>query len=134
MISSKNRLVNERFFDAYVLFDDMLAQKYKVEEDGVKKYMEKMKECYTEAKDHIPEWDDTFKRLNHIRNRYISLKDGKVAFEHFQGKDEDVVWMQVFKEKMEAEADVLAKYSKIDFSKKNNDKGFLGKLMKIFKG
>ncbi|SDB56134.1 hypothetical protein SAMN02910298_02894 [Pseudobutyrivibrio sp. YE44] len=132
MLSSKNRVVNERFFDAYVLFDDMLAQKFGVEEDGVKKYMEKMKDCYTEAREHIPEWDDTFKRMQHIRTRFTHLKDGKVAFEHFQGKDEDVVWMQVFKEKLDAEADVLSKYSKIDFSKKKNEKGFLGKLKKLF--
>lgn len=133
MLSTKNRIVNERFFDAYILFDDTLAQKYKVEEDGVKKYMEKMKECYTEAKDHIPEWDDTFKRLNHIRTRYIALKDGKVAFEHFQGKDEDVVWMSVFQEKLDAEADVLSKYAKIDFASKKKKQGFFGKLFGFFK-
>ena len=129
MLSTKNRLTNERFYDAFILFDDMLAQKYNIEEEGVKKYMEKMKECYTEARDLIPEWDDTFKRLTHIRNRFISLKDGKVAFEHFQGKDEDVVWMQVFQEKLDAQADVLSKYAKIDFAKKNNNKG-----LKMFKG
>ena len=133
MLSSKNRIVNERFYDAYILFDDMLAQRFKLEEGGVVKYMDKMKECYTEAREHIPEWDDTFKRLQHLQVRFNSLKDGKVAFEHFQGKDEDVVWMSVFKEKMDAEADVLSKYSKIDFSKKKKDKGFFGKLLGIFK-
>lgn len=133
MLSSKNRIVNERFYDAYILFDDMLAQRFKLEEGGVGKYMAKMKECYTEAREHIPEWDDTFKRLQHLQARFNSLKDGKVAFEHFQGKDEDVVWMSVFKEKMDAEADVLSKYSKIDFSKKKKDEGFFGKLLGIFK-
>ena len=133
MLSSKNRIVNERFYDAYILFDDMLAQRFKLEEGGVVKYMAKMKECYTEAREHIPEWDDTFKRLQHLQVRFNSLKDGKVAFEHFQGKDEDVVWMSVFKEKMDAEADVLSKYSKIDFSKKKKDEGFFGKLLGIFK-
>ena len=133
MLSSKNRIVNERFYDAYILFDDMLAQRFKLEEGGVVKYMAKMKECYTEAREHIPEWDDTFKRLQHLQVRFNSLKDGKVAFEHFQGKDEDVVWMSVFKEKMDAEADVLSKYSKIDFSKKKRDEGFFGKLLGIFK-
>ena len=133
MLSTKNRLVNERFYDAFILFDDILAQKYGLEENGVKKYMEKMKECYTEAREMIPEWDDTFKRLNHILNRFTQLKDGKVAFEHFQGKDEDVVWMQVFNEKLEAEADVLSKYSRLSFEKKKKKQGFIGKLMNLFK-
>ena len=133
MSSTSNRVVNERFYDAYILFDEMLAQRFKLEEGGVAKYMAKMKECYTEAREHIPEWDDTYKRLNHLQSRFNSLKDGKTAFEHFQGKDEDVVWMSVFKEKMDAEADVLSKYSKIDFSKKNKNQGFLGKLFGLFK-
>ena len=133
MLSTKNRIVNERFYDAYILFDDMLAQRFKLEEGGVTKYMAKMKECYTEAREHIPEWDDTFKRLQHLQARFNSLKEGEVAFEHFQGKDEDVVWMSVFKEKMDAEADVLSKYSKIDFSKKKKNEGFFGKLFGLFK-
>jgi hypothetical protein len=132
MSSTKNRKVNERFYDYYKYFDEIVGELFGAEEDGVKRYLDKMKESYTEARDIIPEWDITYERLEHIRQRFMRLRDGDVAFEHFQGKDEDVVWMQVFQEKMDAKADPLAKYAKIDFSSKQGGHSFWDKVKAIF--
>ncbi len=132
MANSKAREINERFFDAYTLFDERLCEKFHVEEDGVKHYLAKMKEAVVEAREALPEWDATFNRLMALRKRYNTLKEGGAAFNDFQGKDEDVVWMQVFTEKLEAEADPLAKYSKLSFTYKTRNKGFWEKVKEFF--
>ena len=131
-MGTKPKVFNERFYDEYKYFDEILCERLKVEEDGVPAYLRKMKECYIEAKDAIPEWDVTFERLKSIRERYTNLKNDINVFKHFQGKDEDVVWMNVFKEKLDADADPLSKYSRMDFSKKKKNKGILAKLFGAF--
>ncbi|QFJ56335.1 DUF6548 family protein [Pseudobutyrivibrio xylanivorans] len=131
MGSEKNRVINERFYDAYLDFDEVLCGRLNVKEDGVKKYQIKMKECYTEARDVIPEWDVVYARLKAIRARHQNLTQGTAKFDEFQGKDEDVVWMQIFCEKLDADADPLSKYSKYSFEKRKH-KGFFAKLMEAF--
>lgn len=116
MGSSESRRRNERFFDAYSEFDEVLCEFCGAEEDGVLSYLNKMKEGVTEARDLIAEWDGCFLRLTSLRKRYIGLKQGGMAFDDFQGKDEDVVWMQVFRQKLEAKADPLSKYNRMDFN------------------
>lgn len=128
MANKAARRSNERFFDAYIGFDENLCERFGVEEDGVRTYMLKMKECYLEARDAITEWDITYTRLGNMRKRYQDLNNGGATFDDFQGKDEDVVWMQVFREKLDAQVDPLSKYSRMDFSKKNKKKGLLAKL------
>lgn len=132
MATTKTRKINERFYDAYQDFDDVLCEQLGVESDGVKAYRMKMKECWYEAKEAIPEWENMDQRLNAIRERYTVLKEGKSTFDDFHGKDEDVVWMQIFLERLEAKADPLAKYSKLSFERKNKNKGFLQRLRNLF--
>ncbi len=124
-----NKLLNKRFYESYSDFDYYICEKYKFAEDGVGKYMKKMKECYLEAKEAIPEWEVTYDRLEHLHTRFHRLKNSESEFTDFQGKDEDVVWMQVFYEKLDAGADPLAKYSKLSFDKKK-DNGLIGAIKK----
>lgn len=132
MGNSNARKSNERFFDAYVEFDELLCERFNLEEDAVHHYLVKMKEAVVEAREAIPEWDSTYLRLNALRKRYITLKDGDNTFDDFHGKDEDVVWMQVFSEKLEADADPLSKYSRMSFTYKTKGKSFWQKLLELF--
>ncbi len=131
MRNSDSRRRNERFYDAYLDFDEVLCEYCGVEDDGVQAYRNRMKECVTEAREAIAEWDQTFNRLHSIRERYIKLKNGG-DFDDFHGKDEDVVWMQVFFEKLDAKADPLAKYSRMDFKYKTRSVSFWDKLKGMF--
>ena len=132
MGNSKTRQVNERFFEAYKEFDDMLSMLYGVEKDGVGHYIDKMKEAVTEVKEAIPEWEATFLRLNRIRSRYLSLKSN-AGFDDFQGKDEDIVWIQVFCERLDAEADPLSKYAKMSFTYKERKKSLWQRILEAVK-
>ena len=72
-------------------------------------------------------------RLEVIRERYQILKQGKSKFDDVHGKDEDVVWIQIFRERLDAKADPLAKYSKLSFEKKKKNQGFFQRLANLFK-
>ncbi len=133
MATTKARRTNERFYDAYLDFDDQLCELLGVEKDGVQAYRMRMKEAWYEAKELIPEWESIDQRLEVIRERYQVLKQGKSKFDDVHGKDEDVVWIQIFRERLDAQADPLAKYSKLSFEKKKKDKGIFQKLGKLFK-
>ena len=124
-----NRTHNERFFDEYAYFDQVLAERFNIESGGVEHYIKKMKECVVEARDVIPEFDTTLARFLKMKDRYSKLDEGHTSFEEFQGKDEDVVWISVFMQKLDADADPLSKYAKIDFKKKKTkNKSFMDKL------
>lgn len=133
MDTTKARRTNERFYDAYLDFDEQLCNLMGVEKDGVQAYRMRMKEAWYEAKEIIPEWESIDQRLEVIRERYQILKQGKSKFDDVHGKDEDVVWIQIFRERLDAKADPLAKYSKISFEKKNKKIGFFQKLSNLFK-
>ncbi len=133
MARSKTRKINERFYDAYQDFDYVLCEYLGVKEDGVQVYRNRMKEAVLEAREVIPEWDSINLRLEAIRNRYQVLKQGTEHFDDFQGKDEDVVWMQVFCERLDAQADPLAKYAKMDFKYKRRSRGFWQKVVDMFR-
>lgn len=133
MATTKARRTNERFYDAYLDFDDQLCELMGVEKDGVQAYRMRMKEAWYEAKELIPEWESIDQRLEVIRERYQILKQGKSKFDDVHGKDEDVVWIQIFRERLEAKADPLSKYSKLSFEKKKKNKGFFQRLANLFK-
>ncbi len=134
MGSIKSRMHNERFYDAYRYFDRVLADYLDVDENGVNTYLIKMKEAVVEAREVINEWDVTYERLVKIRTRYNNLDKQHTSFDDFQGKDEDVVWMTVFMEKLDAKADPLGKYSTMEFTykKRSTNKSFLDKLKDMF--
>lgn len=133
MATTKARRTNERFYDAYLDFDDQLCELMGVEKDGVQAYRMRMKEAWYEAKELIPEWESIDQRLEVIRERYQILKQGKSKFDDVHGKDEDVVWIQIFRERLDAKADPLAKYSKLSFEKKKKNQGFFQRLANLFK-
>ena len=132
MAKSKFRRTNEKFFDEYKFFDQFLCERYNYEENGVSNYLAKMKESYIEAKDAIHEWDVTYERLTAIKKRFDGLENNETSFDDFQGKDEDVVWMQVFCEKLDANADPLSKYKTLKFTYKKRPKTFWQKLKDMF--
>ncbi len=134
MGSIKSRMHNERFYDAYRYFDRVLADYLDVDENGVNTYLIKMKEAVVEAREVINEWDVTYERLVKIRTRYNNLDKQHTSFDDFQGKDEDVVWMTVFMEKLDAKADPLGKYSTMEFTYKTRgtNKSFFDKLRDMF--
>ncbi len=125
------RRINERFMEAYIDFDEILCERFNIEKDGAHFYLVKMKEAVLEAREAIPEYDITYDRLKAIRNRYLALKQGGAVIDDFQGKDEDVVWMQVFEEKLDADADPLSKYSRMTFNYRQ--KGFWERLIEVFR-
>ena len=88
-----------------------------------------MKEAVTEAREAIPKWDVTYQRLKNIKKRSDGLKSQELTFDDFQGKDEDVVWMNIFCEKMDANADPLSKYSTMSFTYKRRSKTLLQRIM-----
>lgn len=132
MGTSNTRKRNERFYDEYNYFDNLICRRFNIEEHGVSEYLKRMKEAVTEAREAIPEWDITRNRLTNIQKRHADLKTNEEAFEDFQGKDEDVVWMQVFSEKLEANADPLSKYSTMKFSYKTRRKSLWQRIMELF--
>lgn len=132
MAQSTTRKINERFYDEYKVFDMILCERFNIEEHGVSTYMKKMKEAVTEAREAIPEWDVTYNRLEHIQKRHAGLKTSDLSFDDFQGKDEDVVWMQVFCEKLDANADPLSKYSTMEFKYKTRKKTLWQRIMEMF--
>ncbi len=133
MATTKARRTNERFYDAYLDFDDQLCELMGVEKDGVQAYRMRMKEAWYEAKELIPEWESIDQRMELIRERYQILKQGKSKFDDVHGKDEDVVWIQIFRERLDAKADPLSKYSKLSFEKKKRNQGFFQRLANLFK-
>ncbi|MBE5909858.1 DUF6548 family protein [Pseudobutyrivibrio sp.] len=132
MGTSNTRKINERFYDEYNYFDKVLCERLNIEEHGVSGYLAKMKEAVIEAREVIPEWDVTRNRLTNIQKRHADLKQNDEYFEDFQGKDEDVVWMQVFCEKLEANADPLSKYSTMKFSYKTRKKSLWQRIVELF--
>ncbi|MBP5324835.1 MAG: hypothetical protein J6Y86_05000 [Pseudobutyrivibrio sp.] len=128
-IKGQTRKINERFFDEYKIFDEMLCERFNVPEHGVTEYIKRMKEAVTEAREAIPEWDVTYQRLINIKKRSDGLKNQELTFDDFQGKDEDVVWMNIFCEKMDANADPLSKYSTMSFTYKRRSKSLLQRIM-----
>ena len=133
MATTKARRTNERFYDAYLDFDDQLCELMGVEKDGVQAYRMRMKEAWYEAKELIPEWESIDQRMELIRERYQILKQGKSKFDDVHGKDEDVVWIQIFRERLDAKADPLSKYSKLSFEQKKRNQGFFQRLANLFK-
>jgi|GEM_PF-2314226 len=132
MVNSKFRRTNEKFFDEYRIFDEIMCERWNYDEDGVGKYLEKMKDSYIEAKDAINEWDTTYQRLTAIKKRFDDLDNNETSFDDFQGKDEDVVWMQVFCEKLDANADPLSKYKTLKFTYKKRPKSLWQKIKDMF--
>ena len=57
-----NRIVNENFYDEYQYFDSVLAKRFKIEENGVVKYIKEMKNAVIDVRDVLPEWDPTSAR------------------------------------------------------------------------
>lgn len=133
MTTTKTRKINERFYDVYSDFDEHLCQLLDVDDDGVQAYRMRMKEAWYEAKEAIPEWETIDKRLENIRERYLILKKGGSRFDDFHGKDEDVVWMKIFKERLDAKADPLSKYSRLNFGNKKRNKSFFQRLVDLLK-
>ena len=128
----KNRIINENFYDEYSFFDDYLADYLGVEENGVTEYIKRMKLCIYEVKDVLPEWMPTIERFEKIKARFESLDNAVASFDDFQGKDEDVVWMRILMEKIEAGADPLTKYSKLKFTFKKRKKSLLQRFFSLF--
>lgn len=128
----KNRITNENFYDEYSFFDDYLADYLGVEENGVTEYIKRMKLCIYEVKDVLPEWMPTIERFEKIKARFESLDNAVASFDDFQGKDEDVVWMRILMEKIEAGADPLTKYSKLKFTFKKRKKSLLQRFFSLF--
>lgn len=126
------RKTNERFYDEYKIFDQMLCERFNIEEHGVSTYMKRMKEAVVEAREAIPEWDFTYERMERLQKRHAGLKSADISFEDFQGKDEDVVWMHVFTEKLDANADPLSKYSTMEFKYKTRKKTLWQRIMEMF--
>ena len=91
-----------------------------------------MKEAIYEVKDVLPEWMPSIARFEKIKARFESLDNAQVSFDDFQGKDEDVVWMRILMEKIEAGADPLAKYSKLKFTFKKRKKSLLQRFFSLF--
>ena len=129
---SNNRIVNQNFYDEYKYFDEFLANYLNVEENGVDEYIKRMKLAIYEVKDVLPEWMPTIARLEKMKTRFLSLDDAKVSFDDFQGKDEDVVWIRIFLEKIEQKADPLEKYSKLKFTFKKRKKSLLQRFFGLF--
>ncbi|MBE5912807.1 hypothetical protein SAMN02910377_02338 [Pseudobutyrivibrio ruminis] len=127
-----NRIVNENFYDEYQYFDSVLAKRFKIEENGVVRYIKEMKNAVIDVRDVLPEWDPTIARLQKMKVRYDSLDNAESSFDDFQGKDEDVVWIKVFLTKLESHADPLSKYSKLEFTYKKRKKSFFQKLKALF--
>ncbi|MBP3727953.1 MAG: hypothetical protein IJJ59_11825 [Pseudobutyrivibrio sp.] len=128
----KNRITNENFYDEYCFFDDYLADYLNVDENGVTEYIKRMKEAIYEVKDVLPEWMPSIARFEKIKARFESLDNAQVSFDDFQGKDEDVVWMRILMEKIEAGADPLTKYSKLKFTFKKRKKSLLQRFFSLF--
>ena len=128
----KNRITNENFYDEYCFFDDYLADYLNVDENGVTEYIKRMKEAIYEVKDVLPEWMRSIARFEKIKARFESLDNAQVSFDDFQGKDEDVVWMRILMEKIEAGADPLTKYSKLKFTFKKRKKSLLQRFFSLF--
>ena len=76
--------INEKFFDEYRIFDEIMCERWNYDEDGVGKYLEKMKDSYIEAKDAINEWDTTYQRLTAIKKRFDDLENNETSFDDFQ--------------------------------------------------
>jgi len=133
-MATNNRRRNENFYDEYRYFDLKLCKKYGIEEDGVGKYMDLMKHAVVEAREQIPEWDSIYERLAYIKKRYYSLENAELSFDEFQGKDEDVVWMRIFMEKIDSMADPLYKYSQMTFIYKKRRKTLLQRISNFLKG
>lgn len=129
---SNNRIVNKNFYDEYKYFDEYLASYLNVEENGVDEYIKRMKHAIYEVKDVLPEWMPTIARLEKMKTRFLSLDDAEVSFDDFQGKDEDVVWIRIFLEKIEQKADPLEKYSKLKFTFKKRKKSLLQRFLGLF--
>ena len=133
MATTKARRTNERFYDAYLDFDDQLCELMGVEKDGVQAYRMRMKEAWYEAKELIPEWESIDQRLEVIRERYQILKQGKSKFDDVHGKDEDVVWIRIFISKIESKADPLSKYKNLNFTYKKRKKSLIQIILDMFK-
>ncbi|SFI15839.1 hypothetical protein SAMN04487830_12628 [Pseudobutyrivibrio sp. OR37] len=129
---SNNRITNQNFYDEYKYFDEFLAEHLHVEENGVDEYVKKMKHAIYEVKDVLPEWMPTIERLEKMKARFLSLDGAKVSFDDFQGKDEDVVWIRIFLEKIDQKADPLEKYSKLKFTFKKRKKSLLQRFFGLF--
>ncbi len=131
---TNNRITNHNFFDEYEFFDALLAESFKVENDGIQTYINKMKEGNIEASERIPEWNNTIARLEHLKKRYEALKNAESSFDDYQGKDEDVVWIRIFITKLNSKADPLSKYSQLVFYYKKRKKSWLQILSDFFNG
>lgn len=129
---SKNRITNQNFYDEYAYFDTFLAEYLNVEENGVDEYIKRMKLAVIDVRDVLPEWDATIARLEKMKTRYTGLNTAEHSFDDFQGKDEDVVYIRIFLEKISSDADPLSKYSKLKFTYKKRKKSLLQKLRDIF--
>ena len=129
---SKNRITNQNFYDEYAYFNAFLAEYLNVEENGVDEYIKRMKLAVIDVRDVLPEWDATIERLEKMKTRYTGLNTADHSFDDFQGKDEDVVYIRIFLEKISKDADPLSKYSKLKFTYKKRKKSLLQKLRDIF--
>ncbi len=129
---SNNRITNKNFYDEYKYFDEFLAEHLHVEENGVDEYVKKMKHAIYEVKDVLPEWMPTIERLEKMKARFLILDGAEVSFDDFQGKDEDVVWIRIFLEKIDQKADPLEKYSKLKFTFKKRKQSLLQRFFGLF--
>ena len=131
-MKSINRVTNEGFYDEYEYFDEFLAEHFNVEENGVIEYIKRMKHAVIEVREALPEWDSTIARLEKMKKRYEDLNNTEHSFDDYQGKDEDVVWIRIFMEKIDAKADPLTKYSKLTFLYKKRKRSLLSRLKELF--
>ena len=129
---SRNRITNETFYDEYAYFDAFLAEYLHVEDQGVDEYIKCMKHAVIDVRDVLPEWDATISRLEKMKTRYTRLNNAEHSFDDYQGKDEDVVYIRIFLEKISNNADPLSKYSKLEFTYKKRKKSLLQKLKDMF--
>ena len=128
---SKNRITNQNFYDEYAYFDTFLAEYLKVPENGVDQYIKQMKHAVIDVRDVLPEWDATIERLEKMKERYAHLNNADMSFDDFQGKDEDVVWIRIFLEKISNDADPLTKYSKLKFTYKKRKKSLMQRIKEL---
>ncbi|MBQ9746582.1 MAG: hypothetical protein IJW21_07135 [Clostridia bacterium] len=105
--------LNTMFLNEYSNLEALFNAKYELEEGGVAKYVDDMREA-SDSKDKIDKWAEDYHTLSKCMHIYnvISLHGNKLRKP--QCTKQDIAWLKKFAQRFEKETDSLARLAKYE--------------------
>jgi hypothetical protein len=105
--------LNTLFLNEYAVLDDACKAKFKIEENGVERYIDEMNKA-SDSKEKISVWEEDYHTLNKCMHIYsvITLHENKLRKP--QCTKQDIAWIKKFASRINKDADAIAKLKKYE--------------------